>query len=397
MIRTPKAICLLLLLVLPTISMAATASLSGSLLDAGKNAIADLSLELVPVDFRGTKMATRTDEFGHFEFSPVVPAEYRIRIAPEAGRLRGAEAIARSADGSVAWDLSGPIEAGTDPIWEVPVEGTVQLLLSLLRKGETASPFVSSMEKWSQAVREGRCADAIPGLKSYLAAFDGNVQAHYLLGFCFASGGQIDQALPALEKAHELAPTMPGVALLAGQALLGAGRGEEAGKWLEREANNGSDPRLVVEALTALGFQRRDAGDAAGAIDAFERVSFLDPERVDVIEELAVLLLAGGEIDRAVEVLEEGAESGTVQINPLLNSGIERYNAENYPAAERLFEDALRLASNDEDRANSHALLGRCQVISGEKEEEGKGHLRDSLRLSPSGKFSSFCHELLEN
>lgn len=394
MYRIPKLICLLLLCVLPAISLAANASLSGSLLDAGENAIADLPLELVPVDFRGTKMTTRSDHAGHFSFSPVLPAEYRIRIATEEGRLYGAEAVARSADGSIAWELSGPIEEGTDPIWAVPVDGTVQLLLSVARNGESTAPFVSSMAKWSSAVREGRCADAIPGLRSYLAAFDGNVQAHYLLGFCLASGGQIDEALPALEKAHELAPAMPGVALLAGQALLAAGRGEEAAKWLLREAESGSDPGLVVEALSALGFQRRDAGDTAGAIDAFERVSFLDPDRVNVIEELAVLFLANGEIDRAVEVLEEGAESGTVQINPLLNSGIERYNAEDYTAAERLFTDALRLADNDEDRANAHALLGRCQVISGDK-EEGEGHLRDSLRLSPTGKFSSFCRELL--
>jgi len=367
---------------------------TGTIRDTNDAPVADLTIDLVPVDYRGQRVTIQTDADGTFRREAVVPAEYYLRWTTDAWRRHGVEAIARRTDGSVAWESAGPLDPAEDPVWSIPDDGNVFLWMTVAPAEGTAEPYVARLPRLTALVQQGRCDEALDGLAAYADVFVANARAQYLLGYCRANGGDLDGALPALERALEFAPKMPGVALLAGQALMSADRTEEAAAWLRREIDADADPDLALEALVALAFLERDAGHDDAALAAFQKAAFLDPERTDVVQELAGLLLARGETDRAVEALEEAAAEGRVDVAPLLNAGIEHFNAKTYADAETLFSHALRLATDDEAKANAHALLGRTQVAAG-KTDEGLGHLRTSLMLSPSGKFSSFCRELL--
>ncbi|MDB5295369.1 MAG: hypothetical protein JWO31_1352 [Phycisphaerales bacterium] len=86
-------------------------------------------------------------------------------------------------------------------------------------------------------------------------------------------------------------------------ALRRAGRPGEAAILLEHVARTA--PSQAMSELTALGAARLEAGDAAAAEAAFERILINDPARPTAHADLAVALLRQGRLDEAVAAYEQ--------------------------------------------------------------------------------------------
>ncbi len=378
---------------------AATVVWTGKVTDGDGNPVAEAEVVLVPASFRGTRISAVTDAEGSYRFSHVVPASYRLRVTGSGLAMRSIDAIAFPADGATAaWELEGPVNPTLLP--SVDYAAGQQVRFDVVLHAADApliepADYRGTIDRATELVQQGRCEPAIAVLEDHLTGFPHRARGHYLLGYCRASLGRTEQGAAALERSLELSPGLAGAALLLGQVLLQAGQGERAATWLRKEAEEGRDPRLRVEAWIALGFLERDAGNAEAAIEAFEQARGLDPERPEPWAELPNLHAGGDDPGRVLDVLAAAREAGRkAPLRPLLNLVIGRMNDKRYDEASGLLDRAMAVAADDEQRAMVHALIGRCR-LGQQKQSEGIAALRKSLELDGDGPFAGECRKIL--
>ncbi len=398
--RGCRTLLLALLCAIPwtgSLRAAEDAVIEGTLEDLSGEPLAAVEVELVPADYHGRKEITTADERGRFRIDPVKPGPYKLRFRGK--EIYSLEAAASAQGAASAWEVAGIFDPESLPVLPVGDGQLMRLIAVLVDPGQAVerdpASFRSRLDEATELVRQGRCADAIGKLQRHLEAFPGSARASYLLGYCQASGGDAEQGIRSLERAAELDPAMPGVALLIGQILMQLQRPEDAARWFRQEAGIAGNPTLAANAWIALGFIERDQGNSAEAIEAFESARELAPERPEPYRELALLYADAGNRDKLEQVLQAAAEVGPVDIEPLLNLGISQLNEGRFEEADSIFRRALELASDDAGRAMAWALTGRSQLRQ-ERRKEGIESLRKSLALDADGRFAQECRNILE-
>jgi tetratricopeptide (TPR) repeat protein len=386
------------------------ASMEGRLLDAAGEPVADLEITLLPTDYRGERTFAATDTDGRFRFPEIKPADYRVRFRGTDREVRILDAMAVDDGGEVSWEISAAYDVGDAPELSVGAGEEIRYEAVIAAPGEDVGVgpdnYRGTLDRLTELVYQGKCAEAAPQLDAHLHSFPHRAKGHYLLGYCSATTGNIDGGTASIRRALELNPSMPGAALLLAQIYMQIGKPDEAAPWFKSEADNGTDPNLRVQALTALGYLERDRGNTDEAAAAFTQITELQPERPEAWAELADLHAKSGDADGLVEVLTRAKGHGGIDLGPLLNLVIAHMNDKEYDRARELLAHAMELSAGDEDRAMVHALVGRCKLgQSGELQgaaskslrSEGVSSLRKSLELDGDGRFAAQCRKILDD
>jgi tetratricopeptide (TPR) repeat protein len=155
-------------------------------------------------------------------------------------------------------------------------------------------------------VDTGREAEAMALLDSTVPMARDLALVYFRAGQAFAERGEAGRAVALLQRAHDRAPDRPEIRLVLGQALLDAGRPDEAAPHLLAALEAGVRPDLAAFDLARA---RAAAGDRAGARAALRRIP--DPGRLDAASQLAAgrLALEVGDADFALGVLEPAARA----------------------------------------------------------------------------------------
>lgn len=182
------------------------------------------------------------------------------------------------------------------------------------------------LHRASEAVQQGKCAQALPDLQSIVKRDPHNVPALSLAGFCLEKAGRLDSALNAYRLAARERPDDASPAVSAGSVLLKLGRHDEAEKELRR----------------ALG---------------------LDPAHADAAARLAELLRRRGRRDEAVAVLDAALAAGSRTPGVYLERALARAESGRVADALNDFREASRRAPTDpvplEGAARAAYQLGR--------------------------------------
>jgi tetratricopeptide (TPR) repeat protein len=219
-------------------------------------------------------------------------------------------------------------------------------------------------------------------------------------GITLGQQGQLEAALPHLERAVTLAPGSAEAHYHLGAAQWYAGRHAEALTHLRRSA--ALDPASgVTQAF--LGTALRDDGETAGARAALQRAIALLPPTASVFVDLGILFARGGEIDHALGQFDAGLTlPAASQPAPDWKGAAEALRAaiartpgrgdaydtlglllgrQGADRAEVLaaFRDAIRVQP---DLAAAHNHLGLSLIQVGQ-DAEGIAALREAVRLAP--------------
>ena len=113
------------------------------------------------------------------------------------------------------------------------------------------------------------------------------------------------KAMPKLEKALELDPTLVEARLLAGEVLLGAGKHQEAREHFEMVLK--TNPKSN-EAKVGIGTVLMAEGDLDGAEAQLQQAVMLNPDPAPALYQLGKVYEKKGEIQKAMETYRKGLE-----------------------------------------------------------------------------------------
>jgi tetratricopeptide (TPR) repeat protein len=243
-------------------------------------------------------------------------------------------------------------------------------------------------------LRDGDAAGAVAALEEAVELDPSSSRAQYYLGVARIRLGRIEDAIPALERARELAPTRnPAVLYELGTAYLKAGRFEEAASALfaaSRLAPADSAIRLQ------LGFAHYKLVEGEKARDEFLGVIANEPGNALAHFYLGLSEAALGKIDtaqtsfrRALELKPDLVEAHLALAQTLSQAG-------RYAEAERELEDLLGdLAGASSDAAASaHNELGLIRL----RASDPKGaveHFEAVLPVRPADRQATYNLSLL--
>jgi superkiller protein 3 len=265
---------------------------------------------------------------------------------------------------------------------------------------------------------------AIPEFEEEIRRNPALAPGYKQLGIAYTYLGEIDKALPFLEKAYQLQPEAHDSSFQLGLGLFKAGRFAESEKYLLAAAQS-NDPSVYSE----LGIVYRRLGQDARAEESFRKALAIDPENRVSILNLGQLLVRRGQTEEGEQLLNKHAElskwydrmdryqkasrlSGATAGNFIEIARI-HLEQENYSEAASAFRRALeldpklteaslgladlflqtgRISESDQwitytrkiDPGNSNALflLGLSHIAKGQPAAAGQA-LEDSKRLGP--------------
>jgi len=185
-------------------------------------------------------------------------------------------------------------------------------------------------------------------------------------GIALGQQGQLEAALPHLERAVALDPASAEARYHLGAAQWYAGRRTDALTNLRRSAT--LDPSSgITQAF--FGTALRDAGDNAGARVSLQRAIALLPPTASVFVDLGILFARGGELEHAIGQFEAG-----------LNLPASSQPVPDWKGA----ADALRAAiARAPARGDAYDTLGLILGRQGADRAEVLAAFRDAIRLQP--------------
>jgi tetratricopeptide (TPR) repeat protein len=136
---------------------------------------------------------------------------------------------------------------------------------------------------WKIYLDQGKAADLIEEYRS-----GGTFAREMVLGHLFHKAGQSENAAAAFQRAVKLDEKNPLPLLALGRLEDGDGHGKASAEWFEKAAGLLSpDDPLMPDTLLRLGSAWLSSGDAVKAAEAWERVTALRPEDLDLRRRLA--------------------------------------------------------------------------------------------------------------
>ena len=222
-----------------------------------------------------------------------------------------------------------------------------------------------------------RFAEAIRVYERLLSLAPGDADALAHLAQLHAWTGNYDQAIVLYREAISRRPVDPGLESDLADVLTWTNRLEEAERLYEKVLARDAHHH---EALKGLARARLLRGDPASAATVIDRALELYPKDVDLHVERARMLSQKGQLDGAVQELQQ-----TVALAPS-DPDVLRHLAETYQQKQDWpnAQDAwLRVAQLVPDASESHVALGRIYLALG-KLGLAREHAGLALRMSPS-------------
>ena len=227
----------------------------------------------------------------------------------------------------------------------------------------------------------------------------------YLAVAQVAQGSNVKAGILQLQRALQTnRPQLPEFYMALGQALLSAGRRDEA-LAPYREALQ-HDPHFAP-ALRALGAALEKSGDAAGAVPLLEQARSIDPHDAATLHELGLVFHALGRSTEAIATLQEALRSDP-DLPEIYNSlGNLLLETGQRDKAEESFREAVR---SQPDFAAGHVDLGNSLAARGDTsgaEREYKiglqldprnaaAHYGDGAALASRGRFDEAQRQIEE-
>jgi tetratricopeptide (TPR) repeat protein len=130
----------------------------------------------------------------------------------------------------------------------------------------------------------------------------------------------------------------------------------------------GAEPALTdaqrADEEFARGVVLHKAGDVLGAIQAYERVLSLAPDRIDARSNMAAALVRLGRYDEAVDQYTKALAADPGQNAVRLNLGLALYKASRVDQAQKVFQDVL---DRDSGQKTALLLLADCSLQLGQE------------------------------
>ncbi len=109
------------------------------------------------------------------------------------------------------------------------------------------------------------------------------------------------------------------------------------------------------------GVAQKKLGDFAGAIESFTKSTSLEPGFASAWYNLGNAYDAAGKLPDAEKALREAGRLDARHFNAQYNLGMNLFKQERYSDSKEVFEHALQLAVNDQDRNDVREYLGRTE------------------------------------
>ena len=188
-----------------------------------------------------------------------------------------------------------------------------------------------------------------------------------------------EKALAVAERVVQRAPDHLFARRIYAQALLEAGKKQEALQEYENVQWSLQDPKVLASVSEVIGLLRREFGDSEGARRAFLRAVHNDPGTAAALHGLGNIAFEAGEYAEAVEYLEQARKVDPANSNTCFLLGL-TYNALGDAArAERAFREGM-----DEDKQDVWPVIGLANLLSGAGRREEACQLYDqALALQP--------------
>lgn len=275
--------------------------------------------------------------------------DYRYRVEAEGLLMRSMAVKVTGPDKQVALEQTfdiGPDQSG--PNFETRPAFTVEINVTMVTKDFFAGMLVIAGDAAANALlnestalfQEGKFAEADAKLDEILAGSPDTASALYMKGLVDMRLGKPLEAEPHLRRAHEIDPTLPGVAAQIGNALFESGKKQESIEWFEKELSNSPD---AVPVAINIAVVKTEIGDREGAIAAWERVLALNPGEANAYIELASLYTDAGDEERASQYLMRMEEVAKPSAAAWYNIGANYSNSDQLDKAELAFRKAIEI------------------------------------------------------
>lgn len=187
------------------------------------------------------------------------------------------------------------------------LQGEAEAALRDLRRAAELDPSATRPLEWlgDISLELGRVDRGAEYYERYIALDERNARVHYKLGVARYRGGAARDAVPALDQALDIDPTLSDARFLLGLCQRDLGQPHEARRTLEAVVGampGATGPReALAEVYTALGDHQR-------AIDALEALSALDPSRPEPLVTVGLAYARSGRDTQALQVLTRAVE-----------------------------------------------------------------------------------------
>jgi tetratricopeptide (TPR) repeat protein len=187
------------------------------------------------------------------------------------------------------------------------LQGEAEAALRDLRRAAELDPSATRPLEWlgDISLELGRVDRGAEYYERYIALDERNARVHYKLGVARYRAGAARDAVPALDQALGIDPTLSDARFLLGLCQRDLGDPQEARRTLEAVVSampGATGPReALAEVYAALGDHQR-------AIDALEALSALDPARHEPLVAVGLAYARSGRETQALQVLTRAVE-----------------------------------------------------------------------------------------
>jgi len=229
---------------------------SGRVLDAQKQPIADVEIRLVD-ESTSRRYDMKTDEKGEFKFAGLPHAVYQVTYR--------CEGYATATD---EWQLGAP----QSRMKKVDIPDVMLASEAQVQEAQRLGAAKAGVEEAGEKIRTGDFDGAIAALEPVLKESPDDPNALFYLGLSYAGKEKYAEALGPLARVTELSPKFPGA-------------------WFE------------------LGVCHGALGDTEEALAAYERTLELDPTHADSAYNSGLILFKQNRIEDALARFESGLAS----------------------------------------------------------------------------------------
>jgi tetratricopeptide (TPR) repeat protein len=398
----PQNIAGCILWLASSVAFAASGSISGTVCDQAGKPVANVQIRLLGSQIPPVDRQTTSGAGGEFLFSEVPAGEYRLR-AESAGYIKFEASGIKVQPGSDAVQvkiiLQGASENGSGSAGKPPLQLQASGLRGLIDPGGYSASAnsgaasgllkgIADVERTGGlsdlAAKDFPC-DSEPALRKAVEDTP-NQESYRKLGEFYAVHGEVDEAIPLLQKASQLGSTDYKTSLQLGEALLEDGRYQEARDVFIGMLGRDDLPELhqkLAQAYEGLGMFQR-------AADEYTTAYRQKPSEAALFGRGYELLLAGHPAD-ALKVYEEGMSKYSQSTRIRLGKGTAQFFVGQAAESVSTFLDA-----SDIDPADTRAypLLAAASGASSVHNPQVVASFRRFIELAPENAQANYFYAL---